>query len=213
MSFYERYAFLCRQKGIDPCSQATADMLGVTKGTISAWKRNDNAPKGGTVSAIADALGVSADYLLGRREEQAEKRYGESGFARINVYGTIPAGIPMNAVEDIIDTEDIPLDWLEGGREYFALRVKGDSMYPVYLDGDTVIFRKATTCRSGDDCVVYIGESDATLKRVKLNDDGSIELRPINPNYPPRIFTSDEVKAGAVTIGGIAVELRRKMVK
>lgn len=63
MSFYERYAFLCRQKGIDPCSQATADMLGVTKGTISAWKRNDNAPKGGTVSAIADALGVSADYL------------------------------------------------------------------------------------------------------------------------------------------------------
>lgn len=103
MSFYERYAFLCRQKGIDPCSQATADMLGVTKGTISAWKRNDNAPKGGTVSAIADALGVSADYLLGRREEQAEKRYGESGFARINVYGTIPAGIPMNAVEDIIE--------------------------------------------------------------------------------------------------------------
>lgn len=213
MSFYERYVFLCRQKGIDPCSQATADMLGVTKGTISAWKRNDNAPNGGTVSAIADAFGVTADYLLGRSEEQSETRCAGRGFARINVYGTIPAGIPMNVIEDIIDTEDIPSDWLEGGREYFALRVRGDSMYPVYLDGDTVIFRKETTCKSGDDCVVYIGDADATLKRVRLNDDGSIELRPINPNYPPRIFTSEEVANGAVAIGGIAVELRRKMVK
>ena len=54
--------------------------------------------------------------------------------------GHIPAGIPVEAIEDVLDYEEAPLDWTTGGREYFALKIKGDSMSPNYIDGDTVIF-------------------------------------------------------------------------
>ncbi len=84
-------------------------------------------------------------------------------------------------------------------------------MYPVYLDGDIVIVRKQNTCLTGDDCVVYVNGYDATLKRVKLHDDGSIEIIPLNVNYPPRTFTREEAENMPITIGGVVVELRRKI--
>lgn len=68
MAFYERYALICAEKGIDPCSEKTAQMLGVTRATISQWGRKNTAPKGETVAVIADKLNVSADYLLGRTD-------------------------------------------------------------------------------------------------------------------------------------------------
>lgn len=66
MRFYDQYEQICNKKGIEPCSQLAAEMFGVTRATISQWKSRDKAPKGETVRIIADALGVSADYLLGR---------------------------------------------------------------------------------------------------------------------------------------------------
>ena len=72
----------------------------------------------------------------------------------------------MDAIEDIQDWEEVPASWGSGGREYFGLRVKGDSMYPKYLEGDTVILRKQPTCDSGDDCAVLVNGDAATLKQV-----------------------------------------------
>lgn len=128
----------------------------------------------------------------------------------IKVYGTIPAGIPVEAIEDVVDTEEIPTAWLQGDREYFALRIKGDSMYPQYLEGDIVIFRKTDTCETGDDCVVYVNGQDATFKRVKRLDDGTIILQPLNANYAPYTLSAQQVRELPVTVGGVAVELRRK---
>ena len=207
MGFYERYEKICVLRGLQPCSRRAAELFNVTRATISAWKRNANAPKGETVALIAEKLGVSCDYLLGRAMP-AQGR-GSGGFITVNVYGAIPAGIPMEAIEDITGTEDISLDDIDADKEYFALRVRGDSMYPEYLDGDTVIFRRESVCESGDDCIVYVGSDEATLKRVRLFDDGSLEIRPINPNYAPRRFTPEEVRALPVSIGGVAIELRR----
>ena len=130
---------------------------------------------------------------------------------RIPVLGTIPAGIPIDAIEDILDWEEIPSAWGTGGRQYFGLRVKGDSMYPRYLEGDTVILRKETTCQSGDDCAVLVNGGEATLKQVILREDGSLELRPTNPAYPPRIYSPAEIGALPVQIIGVVVELRRKI--
>lgn len=119
----------------------------------------------------------------------------------------------MNAIEDIIGTEEIPAAWLSGGREYFALKIRGDSMYPRFLEGDIVIFRKDSVCETGDDCVVYINGEDATLKRVKWNEDGSLTLQPLNANYAPRTFSPKQIRDLPVAIGGVAVELRRNFNK
>ena len=119
----------------------------------------------------------------------------------------VPAGVPLEAIEDIIDTEEIPAEWTTGGREYFGLRVKGDSMYPKYMDGDIIIVRKQDTCDSGQDCVVYVNGYDATLKQVKLLPDGGVRLQPLNPSYAPKTYyEGDET----ITIAGVVVEIRRK---
>ena len=68
MSFFERYAATCPEHGIEPCSQRAADLFGISRSTISSWNTKNTFPKGETVAAIADALGVSADYLLGRTD-------------------------------------------------------------------------------------------------------------------------------------------------
>ncbi len=131
----------------------------------------------------------------------------------IPVLGTVPAGIPLEAVEDIVDWEDIPDSMVDGGREYFALQVKGDSMWPDYLPGDTVIVRKQPTCNSGDDCVVYVNGYEATLKQVRLNSDHSLTIVPRNQSYPPRTFSPEEIESLPVSIAGVVVELRRKIKK
>ncbi|MDE7223500.1 MAG: helix-turn-helix domain-containing protein [Acetatifactor sp.] len=66
MRFYDQYEKIRNKKGIEPCSQLAAEMFGVTRATISQWNSRDKVAKGETVRIIADALGVSADYLLGR---------------------------------------------------------------------------------------------------------------------------------------------------
>ena len=107
--------------------------------------------------------------------------------------------------------EEIPAAWATGDRQYFGLRVKGDSMYPRYLEGDTVILQKEKTCESGDDCAVLVNGEEATLKQVMIRGDGSLELRPTNPAYPPRIYSPAEIESLPVQIIGVVVELRRKI--
>lgn len=72
MTFYERYAELAKEHGIDPCSQKAGELLGISKATISKWKTGNITPKGETIAAISNAFGVSADYLLGRTDDPTD---------------------------------------------------------------------------------------------------------------------------------------------
>jgi len=130
-------------------------------------------------------------------------------YIKIPILSKIPAGIAVEAVQDVVGQVDIPKDWVVGGRNYFGFLVKGDSMYPEYLDGDILIVRKQDTCESGDDCIVVVNNSDATLKRVNIFPDG-IELEAINPMYGKRKYTNKELKNLPIKILGVVVELRRK---
>ena len=129
--------------------------------------------------------------------------------AVVFVYGIIPAGIPMECIEDVIDTEEISTDMLKGGKQYFGLKIKGNSMSPEYLDGDTIILEKVDDCESGQDCVVMVNGNDGTFKRVFKNETGII-LQPLNPEYQPLIYTNEQIKSLPVRVIGKVVELRRK---
>ena len=133
----------------------------------------------------------------------------ENNTAMVLVYGTIPAGVPMECIEDIIDTEEIDADMLKGGKQYFGLKVKGDSMYPEYLDGDTLILLKQEDCESGEDCVVMVNGNDGTFKRVFKNENGII-LQPLNNSYQPMIYTNEQIENLPVRIIGVVDEIRRK---
>lgn len=72
MTFFERYEKLCIENGIKPMSEQAAQRIGVTRATISAWKKYKSTPKSDTVAAIAEAYGVSPNYLLGRTDDPTD---------------------------------------------------------------------------------------------------------------------------------------------
>ena len=128
---------------------------------------------------------------------------------RIPVLGRVPAGVPVEAVTDVLEEIDLAPDLAADGYEYFALQVRGDSMIPEYREGDIVVVRIQPTAETGDDVIAYVGDSDATLKRLAHTADG-IELHPLNPAYEVRRFSRAQVGALPVTIGGIVMEQRRR---
>ncbi len=184
-----------------------AKLLNVSPAALSGYETGKFEAELITYEKMAKIFDVSLDYLLGR-----DAAHSSEGI-RIPVLGSVPAGIPIEAIEDIVDWEDLPKSMATGGREYFALQVKGDSMWPDYLPGDTVIVRKQPTCQSGEDCVVYVNGYEATLKQVRLNDDHSLTIVPRNQLYPPRTYSPEEIESLPVSIAGVVVELRRKIKK
>lgn len=72
MDFFDRYKEICATRGILPSSQQAADLFGVTRAAITSWGKNKNTPKGDTLVRIADNLGVSVDYLLGRVDDPVD---------------------------------------------------------------------------------------------------------------------------------------------
>lgn len=187
-----------------------AKALHVHQTAISQWENEKTAPDSENMKMVADYFGVSLDYLLCRTDDPSVEKapHVSPGAVRIPVYGVIPAGVPMEAIEDIIDWEEIPEDWMRGGKEFFALKVKGDSMYPRYEDGDVLILRKADTCENGQDCAVMVNGDDATFKRVKRSEKG-IMLVPINPEHDTRVYTNKEIMELPVRIIGVVVQIRR----
>lgn len=181
-----------------------AEKLNVHQTAVSQWEQNRTMPDIDMIKKLADFFEVTTDYILGNTKTS---KGVEINAHRINVYGHVPAGIPLEAVEDIIDWEEIPSDWIKDGSEFLALKVKGASMHPKYIDGDIVIIKKQPDCESGQDAVVFVNGYDATLKRV-LKNESSIILQPLNPEYETKIYREGDEP---ITILGIVVELRRKI--
>lgn len=175
--------------------------------TITSWLKAEFYPRIDKIEMLANYFEIKKSDLVEKKENNI---VSSPSSAVVLVYGTIPAGIPMECIEDILDTEEIPASMLKGGKQYFGLKVKGNSMFPTYLDGDTVIFEKVDDCESGQDCVVMVNGNDGTFKRVLKNETGII-LQPLNSDYAPLVFTNEQINDLPVKIIGIAREIRRKL--
>lgn len=182
-----------------------AEKLGISRSAVSMWEIDGSQPDAEMLIRLADLFGVSIDHILERDNDAISENY-----ISVPVYGRIPAGIATEAIEDILDYEDIPKEWLNGDKEYFSLQVKGDSMFPTYQDGDRVIFQKAYTAETGDDVAVMVNGDDATFKRIERSAAGII-LKPLNPMYETKFYSNDEIEALPVRVIGIAKELRRSV--
>ena len=180
-----------------------ADFLQVHETTIKRYE-DGNTKKLPTdrLEKIAKYLNTSIEYLMGWEEEQKPQGI------KIPVLGTVAAGIPISAVEDILDYEEIPQTWKNQG-EFFGLKIKGDSMKPDINDGDTVIVKQQTTANNGDIIIALVNGDDATCKKFEKLDNGII-LISNNSEYSPMYFSNEEVITKPVVIIGKVVELRRK---
>jgi repressor LexA len=178
--------------------------IGVSDRVLGYYESDNRFPKDEKIlKALASLYNVTVDYLLG--ESQHENR----NKALIPVLGTVQAGIPIEAIEDIIDYEELHPSMLEHGEEYFALQVKGSSMEPRMRDGDVVIVRKQADVNHDDTAIVLVNGNEATIKRV-LKSEAGIMLAPNNPAYEPKFYSNKDIAELPVQIIGRVVELRAK---
>ncbi|MBE7049336.1 MAG: helix-turn-helix domain-containing protein [Ruminococcaceae bacterium] len=176
-----------------------AKIFDIANGTIGNWKSNARQPDYNTILKISEYFNVSVDYLFGREETP------QGNF--IPVLGYVRAGIPITAVEDVLDYEEISPEMASQG-EHFALKIKGDSMEPRIADGDVVV-RQQSDADNGDVAVVLVNGDEATVKKIKKQDIG-ISLIPLNPAYDIMFYNNEEIKLLPVQIIGKVVELRAR---
>lgn len=180
-----------------------AKMIYISQPAYSKYEMGTASPNPETLKKLAEVLNVSVDYLIGN-DVPPER----PGYVRIPVLGRVAAGIPIDAIEEVIDWEDISAE-AAGGGEYFGLQIQGQSMEPKISDGDVVIVRRQPDVDSGDIAVVLVNGNDATVKRIKKSPQG-VTLIPSNPAYEPIYYSNEEIESLPVTILGKVVELRAK---
>ncbi len=181
-----------------------AKIIGISQTGYSDWETGKNRVDARSLGRLAELYGVTVNYLLGIDENDAPAKG-----VRIPVLGSVAAGIPIEAIQDIVDYEEIDADMAAAG-EYFGLRIKGSSMEPRIREGDVVIVRRQGEAETGDTVVVLVNGDSATVKRIKIEPNG-IALIPNNPAYDTRFYSAAEVELLPVHIIGKVVELRGKL--
>lgn len=227
MTFLDRLDKLCKEKEIS--TRKLERESGLANGTTGKWKKDGSVPNQTSLEKLSEYLGVSVSYLICesdfRNEQEAviagwnekfnnsdlkeEVKKIESG-VRIPVLGSVPCGIPIEAVElvDADEWEEISEKMSKQGK-FFGLKLKGDSMSPRMMEGDVVIVRHQPVAESGDIVIAKVNGEEATCKKLVKHEHG-ISLVPYNSNYEPMYFTNEEVIIKPVKIIGKVVELRGK---
>lgn len=180
-----------------------AEKLDFAQNTVSQWETGKRDADTETLQRVADFFKVSVDVLLGRGEG------GEAGGGvKIPVLGKVQAGIPIDAIQEILDYEEISSD-MAGHGEYFALQIRGRSMEPEMREGDVVIIRRQPEVESGEIAIVLVNGNDATVKKVTKQSRG-ITLVPFNRDFDPIFYSAEDIETKPVRILGKVVELRKK---
>lgn len=172
--------------------------LGFSNGVIRHW--DTASPKVSFLLKICEHFNVSLDYLV----------RGSSTGVLVPVLGNVQAGVPVQAVENVLGWEELSSN-IPNIADYFALRVRGASMEPKLFEGDTVIVRKQSVVDNGQIAVVLIDGEDATLKQIKFDDTGIWIIGFNKEVFKPIHYNSKDILQGRINILGLAVEVRRKL--
>lgn len=182
-----------------------SNKFGVSTSTIGMYETNKREPNFGLLKEFANFFNVSTDYLL---EQIKKDDLTNSDIVQIPLLGKIAAGYPTEMFADVIDYIDIPADMARGNKELFALKTKGKSMEPNFIEGDILIFEKTEDCENGQFCAVAVNGDDATFKKVTKTDTG-IMLQPLNPDFETKFYTNEQISSLPVTIIGVLKQIRR----
>lgn len=162
----------------------------ISKSAVSMYENGNRTPDFETLEMFADFFNVNLSYLIGEQQDLLPPQI-TSDTVTFPVIGSIAAGYDEIAVEDWSgETVEIPVSYLKGRtqEDFFVLSVHGDSMYPLYQNGDKVLILKQSTLnRSGDIGAILYDSENATLKKVEyVEGENWLRLIPINPEYKPK---------------------------
>jgi repressor LexA len=190
--------------------QDLANASGLSKSTLQRYETGaiGNIPLD-RIDCLSKGLRVSPEWLLGWDEQQRTAEAGHTNQMypykpthRIPILGRISAGLPLYAEENI---EGYMMTELNGGAEYFALRVKGDSMTAARIyDGDILVVRRQDHVENGQIAVVLVNGDEATVKKF-YRTDTTVSLVPqsLNPEHQLQIY---DVSKTEVKVLGLVVQ-------
>lgn len=172
-----------------------AKLLGIEISAISKLELGRVPLRDEYIIKLARFFNVSTNYLLGIETDTK---------GLLPVLGTVKAGYNYLAQENVIDYIDPSMN-ITDPENYFGLVVKGDSMAPLFDEGDYLIVHKLDGEFSTNDIgIVLINGDEATVKKVVKTDTG-IELHAFNPYYPAKKFTYEEMEKLPVKVIGVVV--------
>lgn len=185
-----------------------ATLLGVSESTIGKWTLAKSMPRTmGLIERICAIFNVEKSYFLEEQPPAPSATAGPRHGVKIPILGRVIAGLPAYADQEIIGYDEITEERARTG-EYFALIVRGDSMEPLFYEGDHVIIERQPDVDNGEIAIVGVDGDDATIKRIR-KVDGGIILQPENRAYEPMFFSNKDIMERPVTIYGKVVEQRR----
>lgn len=193
-----------------------AQSCDISSASITKILTDDYIPSAKILKKIAEHAynGVTYEMLLkaaGMYDGDPSNIYAVNGLLIFEEIGTVRAG--FDGLIDEISTGrkiEIPASMINGGNkeDYFVLRVKGESMYPRLLDGDTILCKRCSSVDSGSLAVVLYDGEEATVKKVNyINGQNWLELIPINPEYPTKRIEGADLEQCRVL--GLVVKLIR----
>ena len=166
-----------------------ANLLKVKPTTVASWEQGRNKPLMDKVTKLTNIFGVSLTDLVGSDQENEVTDYFSKKPRMVPLIGAIAMGAPITAEQNI--EKYIPEYMMDRYADdtLFALRCKGNSMYPLIPDGAIATIRQQSDVEDGEIAAVLIN-GEATLKRV-LHVGKTVVLRPANPEYKDIILDKD----------------------
>lgn len=177
-----------------------AERLNVGPSAIANYEKGTSSPKEDVLLKIFDALDIEPNFLFQDSFNcQTElENIISSAIVSFPIIGEVAAGYDGSAIEEPSgETEQIPVTWLHGlpQSEFFVLRVRGNSMYPDYQDGDHVLVRRTTSVDSGKIAVMGYDADSATLKKVEyIYGENWMKLIPLNPKYKTKLIKGADLE-------------------
>lgn len=195
------YMTINKKTRVDVCRD-----LDIPYSTFTDWCNANIYPRIDKIQLLANYFNIKKSDLVERKEKT--DKFGNP-VVSIPILGTVKAGYDYLAQENWTGTIDVETSLVGDGKDFIALKIKGNSMSPVLIEDDIVIIHKQNDFETGDIVVAIVNGDEATIKKGKKNEN-SILLQPFNPSYEPLIFTYDEIKTIPVNIVGIVKQLKRE---
>lgn len=208
MSFSNKLRELRIEKGIS--QEDLGKLLKMTKSAVSMYERGKREPSFETLTRFSKFFNVDMNTLMDQQNTAENNPSSPVRAIKIPVLGTVVAGLPMEAIENIVDYEEITPALAAQG-EFFALQIKGQSMEPRICEGDVVIVRKQEDIESGDTAIVLVNGAEATVKKVKKTEEGIMLIANNMAVYSPHFYSNKDIEELPVRIIGKVVELRGKL--
>lgn len=209
-TFQNRLATALRIRNMKPVE--LHEKTDISESLISKYLSGNAIARQRKLSILSEALNVNPVWLMGYdvpMENNIPTDELGNPVVDIPLLGNVKAGYDYLAQENWVGTVKVEASLVGNGSEYFALEVKGDSMAPVFIEGDIVIIHRQNDCENNQIAIVIVNGEEGTIKKVRKTEQGII-LQPLNPAYAPMVFSNAEIKSIPILIVGIVKQLKRE---